>query len=44
MTHSFDDVIINEENSTFSRMMFDVGRLSLELSVAIHITRILQVR
>jgi len=27
MTHGFDDMIINGEKSSFSRMMFDIGRL-----------------
>jgi len=27
MTHSFDDVIMSGEKSSFSRMMFDAGRL-----------------
>jgi len=27
-THGFDDVIMNGENSRFSRMMFDIGRLA----------------
>jgi len=27
MTHGFDDMIMNGEKSSFSRMMFDIGRL-----------------
>jgi len=27
MTHSFDDMVMNGEKSSFSRMMFDIGRL-----------------
>jgi len=26
MTHGFDDMIMNGEKSSFSRMMFDIGR------------------
>jgi len=29
MTHSFDDMIMNREKSSFSRMMFDVGILEI---------------
>jgi len=27
MTHSFDDMVMHVEKSSFSRMMFDIGRL-----------------
>jgi len=27
MIHRFDDIIMNGEKSSFSRMMFDIGRL-----------------
>jgi len=27
MTHSFDDMVMNREKSSFSRMVFDIGRL-----------------
>jgi len=27
MTHSFDDMVMKGEKSSFSRMMFDIGRL-----------------
>jgi len=27
MIHSFDDMIMNGEKSSFSRMIFDIGRL-----------------
>jgi len=27
MTHGFDDMIMNGEKSSFSRMMLDIGRL-----------------
>jgi len=27
MTHGFDDMVINGEKSSLSRMMFDIGRL-----------------
>jgi len=27
MTHSFDDMVVNRERNSFSRMMFDTGRL-----------------
>jgi len=27
MTHSFDDMVMNGEKSSFSRMRFDMGRL-----------------
>jgi len=38
MTHSFDDTIMNEEQSSFSRMIFDIGyidwkELSKQLAV-----------
>jgi len=43
MTHSFDDMIMNEEKSGCSRMMFDIGRLErieqiVELSKILDLT------
>jgi len=31
MPHSCDDMIINDEKSSFSRMMFDIGTGRLEI-------------